>query len=78
MARQQTTHLHTRRPQINPTDTVWFALMFLLLILSCTGAFLSFTWLTFAAASGTGLMPWLALFLISLSIIWQSSKQVDL
>jgi hypothetical protein len=52
--------------------------MLLLLIIACAGAFLSFMWLVFAAASGTGLMPWLALFLISLSIIWLSSKQVDL
>lgn len=78
MARQQTTHLHTRRPQINPTDTIWFALMFLLLIISCVVGFLSFIWLTFAAASGMGLMPWLAVFPLSLVGVWVSADEVEL
>lgn len=52
--------------------------MFLLLILSCAGAFLSFIWLIFAAASGTGLMPWLILFPMSLAGVWVSAGQVEL
>jgi hypothetical protein len=52
--------------------------MFFLLIVSSGLVFGSFVWLVFAAASGTGLMPWLAILLISLTLIWVSSKQVDL
>ena len=59
-------------------NTIWFTLMFLLLIVSCAVAFLSFIWLTFAAASGTGLMPWLVIFPLSLVGVWVSARQVEL
>ncbi|MDN5973445.1 hypothetical protein [Bifidobacterium crudilactis] len=59
-------------------NTIWFTLMFLLLIVSCAVAFLSFVWLIFAAASGTGLMPWLVLFPLSLVGAWVSAGQVEL
>ncbi|MFT8987822.1 MAG: hypothetical protein ABF966_06250 [Bifidobacterium psychraerophilum] len=59
-------------------NTIWFTLMFLLLIVSCVVGFLSFIWLTFAAASGTGLMPWLAVFPLSLVGVWVSARQVEL
>ena len=59
-------------------NTVWFALMFLLLIVSCAMAFLSFIWLIFAAASGTGLMPWLVIFPLSLVGVWITAGQVEL
>lgn len=59
-------------------NTVWFTLMFLLLVVSCAGAFLSFTWLVFAAASGKGLMPWLVMFPLSLVGAWVSAGQVEL
>lgn len=59
-------------------NTIWFTLMFLLLIVSCAMAFLSFIWLIFAAASGTGLMPWLVVFPLSLVGVWVSAGQVEL
>jgi hypothetical protein len=59
-------------------DVVWFTLMFLLLVVSCVGAFFSFIWLAFAAASGTGLMPWLIIFPMSLVGVWVSAGQVGL
>ena len=59
-------------------NAIWFVLMFLLLIVSCAMAFLSFIWLIFAAASGTGLMPWLAVFPLSLVGVWVSAGQVEL
>lgn len=59
-------------------NTIWFALMFLLLVVSCAGAFFSFVWLVFAAASGTGLMPWLVLFPLSLVGAWVSADEVEL
>lgn len=52
--------------------------MFLLLIISCVVGFLSFIWLTFAAASGMGLMPWLAVFPLSLVGVWVSADEVEL
>jgi hypothetical protein len=52
--------------------------MFLLLIVSCAMAFLSFIWLIFAAASGTGLMPWIVLFPLSLVGVWVTAGQVEL
>lgn len=59
-------------------NAIWFVLMFLLLIVSCAMAFLSFIWLIFAAASGMGLMPWLVLFPLSLVGAWVSAGQVEL
>ena len=59
-------------------NALWFVLMFLLLIVSCAMSFLSFMWLIFAAASGTGLMPWLVLFPLSLVGVWVSARQVEL
>ena len=59
-------------------NAIWFVLMFLLLIVSCAMAFLSFIWLIFAAASGTGLMPWLVLFPVSLVGAWVSAGEVGL
>ena len=59
-------------------NAIWFVLMFLLLVVSCAMAFLSFVWLIFAAASGMGLMPWLVLFPLSLVGAWVSAGQVEL
>lgn len=59
-------------------NAVWFALMFLLLTVSCAVAFGSFIWLVSAAASGTGLMPWLVVFLTSLAGVWITAGQVEL
>ncbi|MDN5971847.1 hypothetical protein [Bifidobacterium crudilactis] len=59
-------------------NTIWFILMFLLLVVSCVVGFLSFVWLIFAAASGTGLMPWLVIFPLSLLGVWVSARQVEL
>ena len=59
-------------------NTIWFTLMFLLLIVSCAVGFLSFIWLTFAAASGTGLMPWLVVFPLSLVGAWITAGQVEI
>ncbi len=59
-------------------NTIWFVLMFLLLIVSCVVAFLSFVWLVCAAASGVGLMPWIAVFLTSLVGVWITAGQVEL
>ena len=59
-------------------NTIWFVLMFLLLIVSCAMAFLSFIWLIFAAGSGMGLMPWLVLFPLSLVGAWVSADEVEL
>jgi hypothetical protein len=53
-------------------------LTFLLLIVSCVVAFLSFIWLVSAAASGTGLMPWLVIFPVSLVGVWFTAGQVGL
>lgn len=78
LARRQNTNLHTRRPQISITNTIWFMLMFLLLIVSCAMAFGSFIWLVAAAASGVGLMPWLVMFPLSLIGVWVAAGQVEL
>lgn len=78
LARRQNTNLHTRRPQISITNTIWFMLMFFLLIVSCAMAFLSFVWLVAAAASGVGLMPWLGVFLTSLVGVWITARQAEL
>ncbi len=59
-------------------NTIWFVLMFLLLIVSCAVAFLSFIWLVAAAASGVGLMPWLIVFPLSLVGVWITAGQVEL
>jgi hypothetical protein len=59
-------------------NAVWFILMFLLLIVSCAVAFLSFIWLVSAAASGIGLMPWLVVFPMSLVFVWITAGQVEL
>ena len=59
-------------------NAIWFTLMFLLLIVSCVVGFLSFVWLIFAAASGTGLMPWLVAFPVSLAGVWVTAGQVEL
>ncbi|MCI1635174.1 hypothetical protein [Bifidobacterium sp.] len=59
-------------------NTVWFTLMFLLLIVSSAMAFLSFVWLACAAASGVGLMPWIVLFPLSLIGVWVAARQVEL
>ena len=59
-------------------NTIWFTLMFLLLIVSCAMAFLSFIWLVAAAASGVGLMPWLVIFPLSLVGVWFTTGQVEL
>ncbi|MFT8330278.1 hypothetical protein [Bifidobacterium psychraerophilum] len=59
-------------------NTVWFALMFFLLIVSCAVAFLSFVWLACAAASGVGLMPWIVLFPLSLIGVCFTAGQVEL
>ena len=59
-------------------NTIWFTIMFLLLIVSCAVAFLSFVWLTFAFASGMGLLPWLVIFPMSLVGVWVSAGQVEL
>ncbi|MEE8725452.1 MAG: hypothetical protein SOH95_02595 [Bifidobacterium crudilactis] len=59
-------------------NAVWFVLMFLLLVVSCALAFLSFIWLVAAAASGVGLMPWLVIFPLSLVGVWVAAGQVEL
>ncbi|GAA6121925.1 hypothetical protein BPY_00330 [Bifidobacterium psychraerophilum] len=59
-------------------NAIWFILMFLLLIISCVVAFLSFIWLVCAAASGVGLMPWLVVFPLSLVGVWVAAGQVEL
>ncbi|MCI1663354.1 MAG: hypothetical protein LKI23_00030 [Bifidobacterium crudilactis] len=59
-------------------NTIWFVLMFLLLIVSCVVGFLSFVWLVAAAASGVGLMPWLVIFPLSLIGVWFTAGQVEL
>ncbi|MCI1643794.1 MAG: hypothetical protein LKI98_04225 [Bifidobacterium crudilactis] len=59
-------------------NAIWFLLMFLLLIVSCAMAFLSFVWLVCAAASGVGLMPWLIVFPLSLIGVWVTAGQVEL
>lgn len=59
-------------------NALWFVLMFLLLIVSCVVAFLSFVWLVVAAASGVGLMPWLVIFPLSLVGVWFTAGQVEL
>jgi hypothetical protein len=59
-------------------NAVWFVLMFLLLIVSCAMAFLSFVWLVAAAASGVGLMPWLVIFPLSMVGVWITARQVEL
>jgi hypothetical protein len=59
-------------------NTIWFTLMFFLLIVSCAVAFLSFIWLISAAASGVGLMPWLVIFPLSLAGVWITAGQVNL
>jgi hypothetical protein len=59
-------------------NALWFLLMFLLLIVSCAVAFLSFVWLVAAAASGVGLMPWIVLFPLSLIGVWVAARQVEL
>ena len=59
-------------------NAIWFTLRFLLLIVSCAVAFLSFIWLIFAAASGTGLMPSIVLFPLSLVGVWVTAGQVEL
>jgi hypothetical protein len=59
-------------------NALWFVLMFLLLIVSCAMAFLSFIWLVAAAASGVGLMPWLVIFPLSLVGVWVTAGQVEL
>jgi hypothetical protein len=59
-------------------NAIWFVLMFLLLIVSCAMAFLSLIWLVGAAASGVGLMPWLAVFTLSLVGVWVAAGQVEL
>ncbi|MEE8725515.1 MAG: hypothetical protein SOI15_05525 [Bifidobacterium crudilactis] len=59
-------------------NAIWFLLMFLLLIVSCVMAFLSFVWLVCAAASGVELMPWLVIFPLSLVGVWVTAGQVEL
>ena len=59
-------------------NAIWFTLMFLLLIVACALAFLSFIWLVSAAASGVGLMPWLVIFPLSLLGVWVAAGQVEL
>ena len=59
-------------------NAIWFVLMFLLLIVYSVLAFLSFIWLVSAAASGTGLMPWLVIFPLSLVGVWFTAGQVEL
>lgn len=59
-------------------NAIWFLLMFLLLIVSCVVGFLSFVWLVCTAASGVGLMPWIAVFPLSLVGVWITAGQVEL
>jgi hypothetical protein len=59
-------------------NAIWFLVIFLLLIVSCAMAFLSFVWLVAAAASGLGLMPWLVIFPVSLVGAWFTAGQVKL
>ncbi|MDN5633986.1 hypothetical protein [Bifidobacterium mongoliense] len=59
-------------------NAIWFVLMFLLLVVAGAGAFLSFIWLVAGSVSGVGLMPWLVIFPISLSVAFWAAWRIEL
>lgn len=58
-------------------DAIWFVLTFLLLVVADAGAFLSFIWLVSVSVSGVGLMPWLVIFPISLSVAFWAAWRLE-
>ncbi|MFT8532172.1 MAG: hypothetical protein ABF780_05805 [Bifidobacterium aquikefiri] len=68
MAQRSHTHLHTRRPQIATVKTIAFIGTLLIFAVAGAIAFMSFIWLAAGATAGVGLMPWLTVFPVSLSV----------
>ncbi|MFT9059728.1 hypothetical protein [Bifidobacterium aquikefiri] len=57
---------------------IWLISYILLFAVAGAVAFLSFIWLAAAAVAGVGLMPWLAIFPISLSVSFWAAWRLRL
>lgn len=68
MAQRSDPNMHARRSQIATVKTVTIISMLLTFAGAGAIAFMSFIWLAAGAAAGVGLMPWLIVFPISLSV----------
>ncbi|MFT8531725.1 hypothetical protein [Bifidobacterium aquikefiri] len=78
MAQQSNQNMHARRPHVSTVKTIAFIAMLLTFAAASAIAFMSLIWLAAGAATGVGLMPWLAIFPISLGIAFWAAWRLAL